>query len=136
MGYTMYFKVGGKVSDSKWNEFTERVKQIINVSGVDIRDGVGDGDPVINDKRISLNGDDEKGQAHEPFEIIRGSDDSDFCKTAMKPYDCVVVASLMEGKRLGIIDSWSSDGDDESGDFDEAKAILNKLNSENEPSTL
>jgi len=63
--------------------------------------------------------------AHETMCIdFTGNGKWDFCKTACKPYDCMVVACLILAKELGIIKSWESDGDEESGDFIAGKALL------------
>lgn len=51
----------------------------------------------------------------------------DFCKTARKPYDEVVVAALIYGERVGVIESWNSDGKDKLKDFDDAKKLLGSL---------
>ncbi len=48
----------------------------------------------------------------------------DFCKTACKPYDRMVVACLILAKEMGIITDWSSDGDEQSGDFIAGNALL------------
>lgn len=42
----------------------------------------------------------------------------------MKPYDEVVVAILIAGKSLGILDDWGSDGEKADGDFDAGIKLL------------
>jgi len=79
------------------------------------------------DRNLKTTGEKDKIKAYETFMIHRGSKESDFCKTARKPYDVVVVASLAVAHKLGIITEWNSDGDKESGDFDDAMALLNKI---------
>lgn len=62
---------------------------------------------------------------HESMQIDFTGDGSwGFCKTARKPYDRMVVACLILAKEMGIIKDWSSDGDDENGDFDAGMALL------------
>lgn len=127
MGYTHYYTVGRAVSNVTWNKFKQAVANIIKESGVSIHGGDGTGEPIINDKEISFNGNDETDQSHETFIITRGSGSWDFCKTAKKDYDVVVVATLMTAKKLKIIEQWSSDGDAESGDFDAATNLLETI---------
>lgn len=127
MGYTHYWTANKKVSTKAWDKFTSIVRKSINLSGVTIRDGMGHGEPIITKKEVFLNGDEKDGLAHETFAIVKDSGDWDFCKTDRKPYDVVVVAALMEAKRLGIISEWSSDGDAESGDFDAAIELIKKI---------
>ena len=127
MGYTHSWTVGKDVSDKTWKQFTGFVKQLIMASDVTIRNGQGENGPEIGNKEIWLNGDASCDEDHETFMIHRGSQSSDFCKTARKPYDVVVVASLAVAHNLGIITEWSSNGKKELGDFDNAMALLNKI---------
>lgn len=48
-----------------------------------------------------------------------------FCKTAYKPYDALVVATLILAKEMGIIEEWSSDGD--SADHQKGKVLLKRI---------
>lgn len=125
MGYAHYWRKTKDASPETWAKFTRFIESAINrVDGksttsagnfysqpVKIGDGMGEGDkPTITADEVSFNGIDEL--AHETFFIKRTEKDGfNFCKTARKPYDVLVVACLVKAKGLGIIDEWSSDGD-------------------------
>jgi hypothetical protein len=127
MGYTHYWTTNDQVSIKAWNEFISIVRKLIESSGITIRAGDGHGEPIITKTEVFLNGDGENDLDHETFAIVKDSGKWDFCKTARKPYDAVVVAALMEAERLEIISEWSSDGDAESGDFDAAIELIQKI---------
>ena len=129
MGYTHYWEKAAQITDEQWNEFKEFVskaigtvnnKEVENSAGGDhypslviIKGGDGGGQPEISDELICFNGNGLEGHDHESFYIPRsGSSGFNFCKTARKPYDPVVVACLVAAERIGIIDEWSSDGED------------------------
>jgi hypothetical protein len=135
MGYTHYWKrtktTAKRTSKKTWKEFIKFVSELIekvnvtniensadDVSSVAVVIKGGDGiEPVeINDDIVLLNGDDSGGEdlAHESFCLERTRiSPLQFCKTNRKPYDPVVVACLIEADRLGIIDKWWSDGDEQ-----------------------
>jgi len=93
-------------------------------SGVVIKGGHGEGEPVVETTYIWFNGDDSKGLSHETFglgpfdmggfqsfEEIEKDGVFGFCKTARKPYDLMVCVSLMILKHnLGADFKISSDG--------------------------
>lgn len=126
MGYTHYWeKTNGEITNEQWNAFKEFVSNLIckteegsiensaggTNGGVVICNGDGTGEPTLSDEIICFNGQDE--DSHESFYIQRsGGSGFNFCKTARKPYDPVVVACLIEAEKLGIVDSWSSDGNE------------------------
>ena len=125
MGYTHYFTPTKTATQEQWEAFTKKAKEIIDAFGTVYNwDGTEEG-AVITDKSIGFNGCAEDGEDHETFLINFNSGEWDFCKTARKPYDAVCVALLMVGEKMGIIESWSSDGEGE--DFDEAKELLAKV---------
>lgn len=59
-----------------------------------VRNGLGVDEPEITTAVISFNGDDVGDQGHETFQIAADRPGWDFCKTARKPYDVVVTATL------------------------------------------
>lgn len=127
MGYTHHFTVSKNSTPEQWGKFCMMVERIIEGFDGKICNGMGEGDgPEIDEKEISLNGCAETGEDHETFHIKFNSGERDFCKTARKPYDSVVVVSLVVGKALGIIERFASDGNDKDGDFDDAKALMLK----------
>ena len=67
--------------------------------------------PVINAKEIRFNGYADEG--HETFYLTPGACSFEFCKTARKPYDAVVVAMLQACAVYCTSFDWRSDGDPE-----------------------
>lgn len=68
-----------------------------------------DKQPVFNSKRIRFNGVGDNG--HETFSLTFGDNERQFCKTAQKPYDELVVAILILAAKNLPGFSWSSYGD-------------------------
>ena len=107
-----------------WNKITEATEELIKIqieNGIPIVDGRGGigTKPEINDNFISLNGEGE--DSHESFYLQRtGNEEFEFCKTAQKPYDTLVVAVLTIVSDLGYTE-FSSDGDDE--DLEEGRKL-------------
>ena len=124
MGYTHYF-TNKKASPKQWELFADTVTELIEASTSKICNGFGKDSPKIDDRCIAFNGDASKELDHETFSIDNENCTWDFCKTARKPYDEVVVASLIYGKHIGVISEWSSDGYGE--DFDAGKALLDSI---------
>ena len=100
MGYTHYWEPTTSTEEKTWERFTRIVGQIKDKAGVELEDN-SEGECVF------LNGVGE--DAHETFAVGRETTGFNFCKTARKPYDAVVVGCLEAAKRLGMFD-WSSDG--------------------------
>ena len=109
MGYTHYW-IAKKSSDEKWNEFTaacqklhKRLPKTTDTAGgyhkedpLQIASGNGKGKPVFDGIMVDFNGrDGEKDLGHETFSVTKHNDGWDFCKTARKPYDLLVVAVLI-----------------------------------------
>lgn len=123
MGYTHYWYQDPKLDADKFAAASLDIAKVIEMSKVSLGGGMGDAGttPEIGPEKIWLNGVDE--DAHETFAIEPTAtkqdyeDKSDpkvfsFCKTARKPYDEVVTASLAVLKHhLGDAIRVSSDGD-------------------------
>jgi hypothetical protein len=115
MGFTRYWKSSTAFDPAAFAEFASDARRIVDAArlgDIDIAGPLGEGDPVLTDEEIALNGRGDNG--HETFAI--GANDGpisfDFCKTARKPYDVVVCAILLRAERhLGL--SVSGDGDEE-----------------------
>lgn len=93
MGYTHYFK-NLTVDET----FAEAIREFVTAAeshGVRICGGLGDGEPHVGADYVSLNGDGEEGLDHETFYLPSKPEGFNFCKTWRKPYDAVVVASLI-----------------------------------------
>ena len=107
MGYTHYWAFQEKPSDKKFAEFIEGVKQIVATAE---EAGIAIGEQKYESNYVSFNG--VEHEAHETFYIDLNSHDDGFCKTAEKPYDMAVTASLILAKKLfGSDISIKSDGD-------------------------
>ena len=81
----------------------------------------------INEQIIRFNGDESKGLDHETFVFeFKEEDQSDFCKTARKPYDVFVCLCLISLANNLEGFTFSSDGDEE--DWEQAVQIYGEFN--------
>ena len=105
MGYTHYWTIKKPIDTDAFDKLQKGIKAIIetaNEAGISISDESTDG-------TIAFNG--AGRDAHETFVIQVGDTGFNFCKTAEKPYDAVVTASLiLLKKELGLEVLISSDG--------------------------
>ena len=105
MGYTHYWTLENAIEQSNWDKFLEGARQIIATAidaGIKIEDN-------STDSAIHNNG--VGALAHEDFVISSDDVGFNFCKTAAKPYDAVVTASLIHAKKIfGDAIEVSSDG--------------------------
>jgi len=85
-------------------------RKIISSLNIPLRGPLSDepGRPIINDKKIAFNGVGEDG--HESLVIHKVGCEFEFCKTARKPYDEVVVAVLKVAREVNPWMELSSDG--------------------------
>ena len=118
IGYTHYYYRNETKHDSgKFAAFVADVKKVLALvkkQGIAIAGGNGKGKPVVNDGLISFNGSEKGGEDHETLYIERdGVENFNFCKTARKPYDTAVVATLVLYKKHFPCVKFSSDGDKE-----------------------
>lgn len=110
MGYTRYWQ---RTDKPITKEFCEKVKNIINESerrGIKIRNGMGEGEPVVTMHSILLNGDETFELDHETFAITNNEHGFSFCKTARKPYDYTVREILRVAEEIGLVTDVRSDG--------------------------
>jgi hypothetical protein len=105
MGYTHYWTIKEPIDSDAFDKLQKGIKEIVetaNEAGISISDESTDG-------TIAFNG--AGRDAHETFVIQLGDTGFNFCKTADKPYDAVVTASLiLLKKELGAEVEVSSDG--------------------------
>jgi len=123
MAYTHYFSQTRKVTDGEFKEFVNVCKKLYenlpertDTAGGYYKDNMlvigglyGAGKPVFKSNIVSFNG---AGNvlSHESFVIEKNKDDGfNFCKTARKPYDLLVVACLIAAWQF-IDYRFSSDG--------------------------
>lgn len=110
MGYTHYWRGTATAS----SELVGQLQHLLESTDVPLAGGYGDAAtrPEIDAEHIRFNG--VEDDSHETFMIEFGLETHDFCKTARKPYDDVVVAALiLITEASGGTFSWSSDGNDE-----------------------
>ena len=112
MGYTHYFDQK-TIPQDKWNKIVKAVSKILNDDSDILANGYGEAGtkPVISDNYISFNG--IADDAHETLYISQFPKlEFNFCKTARKPYDSVVVKVLQTCKDIAPESfELSSDGD-------------------------
>ena len=128
MGYTHYYSISENITPRAWESFTAFVRTALAIEtkrGIQIRGWNGSGEPVINEKEVRFNGDESKGFAYETFVVRRIEEESQFCKTNRQPYDTLVVACILAGKKYKVISCWSSDGDKE--ELAEGKNLYNEV---------
>jgi hypothetical protein len=111
MGYTHYWDQASNITDEQWEKFSNFVRKAIELSSPQIVGGHGEAgtEPEVSDELVSFNG--LGDYSHETFYVSRKNPEWSFCKTAMKPYDGLVVACLVAGKEIGVFSGWSSDGE-------------------------
>jgi hypothetical protein len=130
MGYTHYWRQHRDFTADEWAIVRMRVLNILDqaiVSGVDLANGLGEGKPKVGSEEIAFNGRGNDGhetaffskkKAPCPEWKSQAEYDAegafDFCKTARKPYDPVVVSVLhFLATEFPEVITVSSDGADE-----------------------
>jgi hypothetical protein len=109
MGYTHYWSHRG-FTPEQWKKATELAGKIINASSVPVQFEYDvPKPPMIDGDRIRFNGVDDDG--YETFVVYRDGARGEFCKTARRPYDEIVVATLFALEAVNDDFTWSSDGD-------------------------
>jgi hypothetical protein len=106
MGYTHYWN--GNITPTEFNQLLPIAKAIIKESDVPVQYGRDHTSPPrLSNDTIRLNGVGEDG--HETFMIV-ADEQREFCKTAEKPYDEIVVAILIAASEIAKDFEWRSDG--------------------------
>jgi hypothetical protein len=124
MGYTHYFQDKPAFTDSQWAALTEDVKKLIKNSNVPLGGANGNigSKPVFNSRHIMFNGIGD--DSHETAVVYKGTSEFEFCKTARKPYDSVVVEFYKLIRKYAPSTILSSDGGDEV--FGGKKIVVNE----------
>jgi hypothetical protein len=91
VGYTNYLKNKPAFTKAQWALFVSKFKAIMSANSDIVANAFGDEgtSPVITEDRVLFNGIGD--DSHETCAISKGATEFDFCKTAHKPYDEVVV---------------------------------------------
>lgn len=110
MGYTHYWKNPKGFTEEQWLDFMVGVKRIFDTNENLIVNYQGEKGtkPKINELEINFNGIED--DSHENCRIEKPGTGFDFCKTAHKPYDKVVVEVLKLAKKINPDFVPSSDG--------------------------
>jgi hypothetical protein len=97
MGYTHYWRSNTEIPPDTWQAISDDVRQLSNAFGK----GAG---VEIDANEIVIHG------THETFALQRTAEEFGFCKTALKPYDRLVAATLAVAAERFPALSVSSDG--------------------------
>lgn len=91
MGYTHYMSHKPAFNDAQWKAFTKDVKELLKNTSIPVADGHGtDGtEPNFGAHAIAFNG--VEDDSHETCYVPKDASHFEFCKTAHKPYDPLVV---------------------------------------------
>lgn len=112
-------------------KFLSEVTAVFEVAleeGIELAGPLGEGTPVLESGYIGLNGPLSSSTGgdltYESFVIdLSEPDPYNFCKTRRRPYDAVVNAVLEIAAAYDVVDSVSSDGDNEE---DKARRLIEK----------
>lgn len=109
MGYTHYWNHDG-FSDEAWEKFLSDAKEIFARNKDILANMFGEKGtrPEITNTRIAFNGIED--QSHETCQITKKGIKFDFCKTALKDYDPVVVEILKAARKHNPTMCLRSDG--------------------------
>lgn len=102
MGYTHYFFKKDFDNNIKFTkeeiaEFSKDIQKILDHTSVNIKGPQGNGKPIIKEDVVAFNG--AYDESYESFVITVDDQHFGFCKTARKPYDVVVIASIIALKK-------------------------------------
>lgn len=113
MGYTHYWTLSRPMTPDEFAAVAGDIAKIVAAAGVPLASEYDETDPPQADAElIRWNGAGDDG--HETFYLAPDSTGFSFCKTAAKPYDVAVTASLLALKdRLGDVVRVESDGEPE-----------------------
>jgi hypothetical protein len=126
MGYTHYFENKQDCPPEDWAKITDAFKRlqataIINNDPLLIQKECDRAAaPSVNDLEIRFNGIEDDG--HETFMLLRKKKRFNFCKTARKPYDRVVVAVLCLANHFAP-DVWDIGSDGNAEDWEAGLAL-------------
>lgn len=94
MGYTHYWN-HAEIDALAWSVLAKDVRRIVKASPVTLAGWHGTGNPVVDSKRIALNGSLASNEHCESFVLGKRATRFDFCKTGREPYDVIVCTILL-----------------------------------------
>jgi len=115
MGYTHYWRPLKGIEPTTFARLSKEAARVASIVKSEALAGAGLGkDPEFTSEVIRFNGKD--GEGHETFLLTADPSEFNFCKTAQKPYDIVVVAILcllahhteIEVSSDGRADDWAA----------------------------
>ena len=114
MGYTHYIKYDKGFTSENWSKFIKEAKGVFERAKKAGIEFTGDfcGETIIpvdfSGDELVFNG--VGDDSHETCAISKKGDEFEFCKTARKPYDAIVVAIYVLARKYGENVVISSDG--------------------------
>lgn len=125
MGYTNYFRNKRAFTDAEWKALTADVKKMLAESDIPVANGHGNkgSKPLFTSKHIMFNG--VEDDSHETACVTKDAQEFEFCKTARKPYDALVVGLYKLIRKYDPNVTLSSDGGDEVFNTDITKIKVN-----------
>jgi hypothetical protein len=123
MGYTHQWE-SEAIADDGWAKLLDAANRIMGAADVRLAGPMGDGEPVLDDQQIALNGVAADEEGYETF-ALDASGGRDFCKTARRPYDTVVTAILLRAALTVPGFSVSSDG--QWSEWEDGRALYTRV---------
>ena len=125
MGYTNYWKIKEKLSESDWNKLSWDVALLMRDTDIVIQFESDDPrPPIIDNELIRFNGQYDDG--HETFVLVNEVTDFECCKTDHKPYDMMVCAVLALTAEYGVIVTSDGKREDWADALKFASGVLNR----------
>jgi hypothetical protein len=127
MGYTHYWNHDG-IDEEQWAGIMRDALIILSnvrARGITLAGGNGTGKPEITADMIRFNGADPDD--YETFAIGRNHTSFDFCKTEYRPYDLAVMLMLLAAHRRVDSFQFRSDGEWESDEWEQGRAMFTEL---------
>lgn len=109
MGFTRYWERTDKKIDV---DLIVKVCEVIadcSDKGINIRNGSGEGNPIVTLDMIAINGDNQYNLGHETLWFDNEKTGFCFCKTAYKPYDYAVREILKYAEENGFVTDVDAD---------------------------
>jgi hypothetical protein len=124
LGFTHYYNNKRAFTNKEWSALTNDVRKLLSSCGVPIAGphGTEGTKPVFTNTHIMFNGVEE--DAHETAYVNKEATEFEFCKTARKPYDPVVVAFFKLIRKYDPNVELTSDGGSEVFDDHEPEGRL------------